>query len=166
MGRRQERPNPLGASLPDSPSVGASLFSRIGSEVSPVGPPGWEYEKMDRPAAADPMSEGIEGVRGQGEGLMGEYPPRGCTCPGRSRRSYTTAFDWAAMNGSLGAVVLADQHFLQVDRTVSLITEDCLNLIVIALGVVLLASAARRAGLRISWRAGLDEHGEVVALAE
>ena len=70
------------------------------------------------------------------------------------------------MNVSLGAVVLADQHFLQVDRTVSLITEDCLNLIVIALGVVLLASAARCAGLRISWRAGLDEHGEVVALAE
>ena len=89
-----------------------------------MGPPAWEYEKMDRSTAADPMSEAIERVREQGEGLMGEYPPRGCTCPGRSRRSYTTAFDWAAINVGLGAVVLADQHLLQVDRTVSPISED------------------------------------------
>ena len=73
---------------------------------------------------------------------------------------FHTAFDWLATNLGLGAVVLADRHLLQIERTVSLISEDLLSMFVVGLGILLCIGWAWRSQRRFTWPALLAEDGQ------
>jgi len=76
---------------------------------------------------------------------------------------FHTAFDWAAINVGLGSVVLADQHLLQIGRTVSLTAEDLLSAAVVGLGILLFMNWAWRRQ-PFTWRATLAEDGQLVGI--
>ena len=73
---------------------------------------------------------------------------------------FHTAFDWLAINLGLGAVVLADRHLLQIERTVSLISEDLLSMFVVGLGILLFIGWAWWSKRRFTGRAPLAEDGQ------
>lgn len=79
---------------------------------------------------------------------------------------FHTAFDWAAINLGMGAVVLADQHLVELNRSKPLIYEDILLSIVVGLAIVLVSIAARRAGRAIAWGAALDRDGNTIRRLE
>jgi hypothetical protein len=71
---------------------------------------------------------------------------------------FHTAFDWVAINVGLGTVVLAERPMLQLERTVSLIAEDLLSMVVVGLGILLFMGWAWRSKRQFAWRATLMNH--------
>jgi membrane protease YdiL (CAAX protease family) len=77
---------------------------------------------------------------------------------------FHTAFDWMAIIVGLGSVVSADRHVLHLERTASLIAEDLLSMVIVALGILLLLGWAWWSKRHLSWRATLAQDGQPQAI--